>query len=138
MKKFPVYAPVLAVILMLVPLPPLVSSTNAAQSKAESKKSSREQKPGKRVRGEKDMADGQIKSVTCKGRAMNMVFDGSYETLHLFTANYFKVEFSAINFTPHGKMNPCKTAKGMYARVYYYHIKGKPHEGELISVQFRK
>ena len=29
-------------------------------------------------------------------------------------------------------------AKGMYARVYYYHIQGHPREGDLISVEFRK
>jgi hypothetical protein len=26
----------------------------------------------------------------------------------------------------------------MYARVYYYHIKGHPKEGDLISVELRK
>lgn len=84
------------------------------------------------------MADGQIKTITCKGRVMDMTFDDSYEILHLHTDNYFKVNFSAINFTPSGTMNPCKTARGMYARVHYYHIKGHPKEGELISVELRK
>jgi len=98
----------------------------------------KEQKQQKRVRGAEDMADGQIKNVICKGRALDMDFDDSYEILHLHTDNYFKVNFSAIDFTPKGILNPCKTVKGMYARVYYYHIKGHPHEGDLISVQLRK
>lgn len=67
-----------------------------------------------------------------------MTFDDSYEALRLHTDNYFKVKFSAINFTPNGIMNPRKTAKGMYVRVYYDDIKGHPIEGDLISVEFRK
>jgi hypothetical protein len=97
-----------------------------------------EQNQAKQIRGSKDMADGQIKTVACKGRAMDMTFDDSYEILRLHTDNYFKVNFSAINFTPSGTINPCKTAQGMYARVYYFHIKGHPKEGDLISVELRK
>ena len=65
------------------------------------------------MRGARDMADGQVRTVTCKGRAMDMTFDDSYEILRLHSDNYFKVDFSAINFTPSGTMNPCKTAQGM-------------------------
>ena len=86
----------------------------------------------------KEMADGQIKTVTCKGRSMDMTFDDSYEILRLRTGDYFKVNFSAINFTPAGTLDPCKTAKGMYARVYYYPIEGQPKEGERISMGLRK
>lgn len=119
----------------------LASPTSGAatmQEKVTSKQPAQEQKQQKRVRGARDMADGQIKTVTCKGRAMDMTFDDSDEILHLRTDNYFNVNFSAINFTPSGTMNPCKTVQGMYARVHYYHIKGHPKEGELISVELRK
>lgn len=122
--------------LLLLAAPAVAASRN--QEKPSAKASAKEQKQQKRVRGAEDMADGQIKNVTCKGRALDMDFDDSYEILHLHTDNYFKVDFSAIDFTPKGIMNPCKTVKGMYARVYYYHIKGHPLEGDLISVQLRK
>jgi hypothetical protein len=92
----------------------------------------------KSARGPKDMAEGQIKTVACKGRSMDLTFDDSFEILRLHTDDYFKVNFSSINFTPSGILNPCKTAKGMYARIYYYPIKGQPKEGELISVELRK
>lgn len=84
------------------------------------------------------MVDGQVKTVTCKGRTLDMSFDDSYEIQRLHTDSYFKVQFGAINFTPSGIMNPCKIAKGMHARIYYYHIKGHPKEGKLISVELRK
>lgn len=110
----------------------------SGQQKASSKQPAQEQKQEKREWGQRDMADGQIKTVTCKGHALDMTFDDSYEILHLHADDYFKVNFSAINFTPSGIMNPCKTAQGMYARVHYYDIKGHPKEGDLISVELRK
>jgi hypothetical protein len=113
-------------------------AARGAQEKASSKQPAQEQKQEKQVQGARDMADGQSRTVTCKGRVMNMTFADSYALLRLHTDNYFKVNFNAINYTPSGTMNPCKTAKGMYARVYYYHIKGHPKEGELISVELRK
>ena len=138
MRKFRLQTTTLAGFLLLMPLAPLWSAASAAQAKAQSKQPARASKPEKRVRGRWDMADGQIKDVTCKGRALDMVFEDTEETLHLHSDDYFKLKFSAINFTPSGTMNPCKQAKGMYARVYYYHIVGHPHQGDLISVQLRK
>ncbi|HET7212161.1 MAG TPA: hypothetical protein VFL79_01115 [Terriglobia bacterium] len=138
MKKLRIQAVAWAgFLLMALPASP-PSAAATMQEKATSKQPVKEQKEEKQVRGARDMADGQIKTVTCKGRAMVMIFDDSDEILHLRTDNYFKVNFSAINFTPSGTMNPCKTVQGMYARVHYYHIKGHPKEGELISVELRK
>lgn len=134
LKRFRISALAVAGFLLLAPFSAVAA--RGAQEKASSKQPAQEQK--KRVRGARDMADGQIKTVTCKGRVMNITFDDSYDLLRLHTDNYFKVNFSAINFTPSGTMNPCKTAQGMYARVYYYHIKGHPKKGELISVELRK
>jgi len=139
LKRLQITALAVVGLLLLAPVG-LVSGAAAplAQEKTPSKQPAKGQKQEKRVRGAKDMADGQIKTVNCKGRSMDMTFDDSYEILRLHTNNYFKVSFSAINFTPSGTINPCKTTKGMYARVYYYHIKGHPKEGDLISVELRK
>jgi len=134
LKRLQIQAAAIVGFLLLALLPG--AAVRAAQEKQGFKQPAQEQE--KRAGGPKDMADGQIKTVTCKGRSMDMTFDDSYEILRLRTSDYFKVNFSAINFTPSGTLNPCKTAKGMYARVYYYPIKGQPKEGELISVELRK
>ena len=136
LKNFRHQALAVAVFLLLATLAVTPDAAATAQEKPQSKPPT--QKQEKRVRGQRDMADGQIKDVRCNGRTMDMVFDTSEEILHLHASNYFKVDFSAINFTPKGTMNPCKEGKGMYARVYFYHIKGHPHDGDLISVQLRK
>jgi len=134
LSRFRISSVAVAGFLLLAPFSAVAAP--GAQEKASSKQPAQEQE--KQVRGARDMADGQIRTVTCKGRAMDMTFDDSYDLLRLHSDNYFKVDFSAINFTPSGTMNPCKTAQGMYARVYYYHLKGHPREGELISVELRK
>jgi len=138
LKNFRLQSVALAGYLLLLPLAPLWSAAAPAQTASKSKEQILEHKRDKRVRGQRDLVDGQIKDVTCKGRTLDMTFDDSREILHFHTDNYFKVEFSAINFTPRGTMNPCKQAKGMYARVYFYDIKGQPREGDLISVELRK
>ncbi len=136
LKRVQISSVAVAGFLLLAPFSAVAA--RGAQEKASSKQPAQEQKQEKQVRGARDMADGQVRTVTCKGRAMDMTFDDSYEILRLHSDNYFKVDFSAINFTPSGTMNPCKTAQGMYARVYYYRLKGHPKEGELISVELRK
>jgi hypothetical protein len=138
LRNFQLRTLVVAGFLLFMPFIPLSGGASAALAKPQSKQPGQEQKQEKRARGRRHMADGQIKDVTCKGRALDMAFDDSDKILRLHTDDYFKVDFSAINFTPGGTMNPCKTVKGMYARVYYYRIEGHPREGELISVELRK
>jgi hypothetical protein len=90
------------------------------------------------ARGPRDLTDGVIKDVHCRGARLDMDLQTTHETMHLFTRNYFKIDFSALDFTPSGKVNPCREIKGMKARVVFYDIKGRPDEGELISVELRK
>lgn len=116
MKRFRISSVAGAGFLLLAPFS--AAAARGAQEKASSKQPAQEQEG--QVRGARDMAGD------------------SYEILRFHTDDYFKVNFSAINFTPSGTMNPCKTVQGMYGRVHYYHIKGHPKEGELISVELRK
>ncbi len=138
MKNLRLQALTAAAFLLLALLSPFGSAASAAPAAQAAKPSIQAGKATATEQVADDMADGQIKSVQCKGKSLDMVFDASDGILRLHTDNYFKVDFSAINFTPKGIMNPCKKAKGMYARVYYNHVKGHPHRGILVSVQFRK
>ena len=138
MKNFCLRVRALGGFLIVALLAPCRSIAAAAQNKTTIKPGVPAHKYPRSVRGDRELADGQIKDVRCKGRAMEMAFDGSDEILHLHANDYFKVDFSAINFSPKGIMDPCKQAKGMYARVHFYHIKGHPREGELVSVELRK
>jgi hypothetical protein len=138
LNKFRIQTWTLWGFLIAVLLAPYGSVLAAAQNKTTVNPEAPTHKYPRSARGDYDMADGQIKNVQCRGKAMEMVFDDSNEILHLYADSYFKVDFSAINFTPKGTMDPCKTTKGMYARVHFYHIKGHPRVGELTSVELRK
>ena len=56
----------------------------------------------------------------------------------LYTNNYFKLEFSALGFTPEGSLNPCKGIEGMKARVQYADSSDKSVDGQAIAVELRK
>ncbi len=90
-------------------------------------------------RGPRDMMSGTITEVKCSRPAhMDLTLKGRSATFHLHTENYYNVEYSAIGFTPEGVLEPCAGIQGRPARIYFYDWKGRPNEGELISVELRK
>jgi tetratricopeptide (TPR) repeat protein len=89
--------------------------------------------------GPRDESNGVIKSVTCSSPAsLDMVFETGHRILRLHTDNYFQVVYDAINFTPHGELNPCTHITGMKARAVFYDVEGHPDEGDLISLGLKK
>lgn len=90
-------------------------------------------------RGPRDMMSGTISEVKCSRPAhMDLTLTGRSATFHLHSENYYNVEYSAVGFTPEGELEPCTGIQGRPARVYFYDLKGRPREGELISVELRK
>ncbi|HET7216079.1 MAG TPA: hypothetical protein VFL79_21000 [Terriglobia bacterium] len=67
-----------------------------------------------------------------------MEFKTQQRELHLYTDNYFQIEFSALNYKPTGELYPCTQIQTMKARISFYDIKGHPNDGELISVELSK
>ena len=91
------------------------------------------------ARGPRDMLDGTITEVTCSRPAhMDLTLTSRAGTFHLHTEDYSKVEYSALGFEPAGELVPCTGLRGRPARVFFYDLKGRPNEGELISVELRK
>jgi hypothetical protein len=86
----------------------------------------------------RDLTIGTIKNVRCRGRRLDMDVKNQQGTMHLFTANYFKMDFTAENFKPKGKLDPCKEITGMKATAVFYDVPRRPDQGELISVQLSK
>ncbi len=91
------------------------------------------------AQGTRDLSFGTITNVRCRGRRLDMNLKTANETLHLYTTNYLKkVEFTAANFTPKGKLDPCKEITGFKAKAIFYDIPHRPKDGELISVELTK
>jgi hypothetical protein len=90
-------------------------------------------------RGARDLLNGRITDVQCsKPTAMKLTFVSGKIKISLYTEDYYSVEYDALNYTPTEEILPCKDLKGMRAKIIFYDLKGRPDDGELISVQLRK
>jgi tetratricopeptide (TPR) repeat protein len=90
-------------------------------------------------RGARDTLNGTIQDVKCSLPAVTrMTFASGGKTFELFSENFYSVVYSSLNFKPTGELHPCQDLTGFKAQVFFYDLKGKPREGELISVQLRK
>lgn len=87
----------------------------------------------------REVVEGTITDSRCSGTAtLELTLASSAGTRQLFTDNYFKIPYSALNYTPQGILNPCVDMKGMRAHVTYRPAKNQPQQGEIIAVQLVK
>jgi hypothetical protein len=64
--------------------------------------------------------------------------EGAKNTASVYTNDYFKLELTALGFTPTGNMNPCTDFEGKKARVQYAESSDKTVDGQVIAVELRK
>ena len=82
---------------------------------------------------------GTIKDVQCSLPAiMELKVEGDGKTLPLHSNNYFKIQFTALNFAPGGELHPCTDLEGMKANVEFFESSGKFTEGQIFSIELRK
>ncbi len=60
------------------------------------------------------------------------------KAISLNSNNFLHSEFSAANFTPQGKMNPCNAIEGMKARVQYAEVSDKSIGEQILSAELTK
>jgi tetratricopeptide (TPR) repeat protein len=81
---------------------------------------------------------GTLRDVQCSPPAtMRLKVEGAAKALGLRTRNYYKVEYSALNFSPSGDLNPCKDLEGMKANVEYFEGLAAA-EGQIVSIELTK
>ncbi|MGC2618035.1 MAG: DUF1570 domain-containing protein [Acidobacteriaceae bacterium] len=95
--------------------------------------------PSEKPHGPMLTAEGVIHGVTCSYPVvMEFQLAGPKETLSLYNNNYYDIEFSALNYTPQGELQPCKDLEGMKAVVQYFATADKTVAGQIVSVQMSK
>ncbi len=95
--------------------------------------------PEEPVTGPKHIAVGTIQSVRCGyPSVLELTIATRTRPVKLYINNYFKLQVSAVNFTPDGEMQPCKDLQGMKARVQYVQSSDKSVDGQIIDVELRK
>jgi hypothetical protein len=56
----------------------------------------------------------------------------------LYNNNYYKIDYSAANFTPAGDIHPCDELEGMKAKVQYFSTADKTVDGQIVSMVLSK
>lgn len=80
-------------------------------------------------------ARGVLRGVTCSYPAViELRLEGGAKTLSLYNNNYYKVEYSASNFTPSGEVHPCQDLEGMKAEVEYFVTADKTTDGQIVGI----
>jgi len=90
------------------------------------------------VSGPHQTVTGTIKNVQCSAPAiMELEVDAGSKTIALHTSNYYKVKFSALNYTPRAELHPCSDLEGMHAKVQYIESATSKING-LVAVELHK
>lgn len=95
--------------------------------------------PTEEPRGPKLIAKGIIKSVQCsEPSVIELHVQETGKIVSLYSNNYYKIEYSATNYTPEGEIHPCADLEGMKASVQYAATSDKTIDGQILSVQLTK
>ncbi|PYV19500.1 MAG: hypothetical protein DMG21_01445, partial [Acidobacteria bacterium] len=118
--------------------PPALRRRTGETSPAESESTAAAPKKAP-AHGPRDMMSGKITEVNCLLPShMDLTLTSRSGAVHLHSENFFQVEYSAVGFTPEGVLKPCTDLQGRRARIHFYDLKGRPNEGELISIELEK
>ena len=89
--------------------------------------------------GPKHEAVGVIRGVKCSYPAViEFRVENAKMTASVYNNSYYKLEFSALGFTPEGSLNPCIDIEGKNARVQYAESSDKTVDGQVVTVELRK
>jgi hypothetical protein len=78
---------------------------------------------------------GVLKNVRCNTAAMDLNVVSGGKTLGLHANNYFKVQYSALNVTLKGNLNPCTDLEGRPAKVEYTDPASKGAAAAVVAIE---
>ncbi len=96
-------------------------------------------KPEDERHGPRRTIKGTLRNVECGMPAtIKLRVEGEGKPVSLRAGNYYKIPYSALNFTPTAEMNPCKDLEGMKAKVEFFEGLNQATEGQIISIELTK
>jgi len=81
---------------------------------------------------------GVLKSVRCDAPMLDLTVSSGGKTLVLHADNYYKIEFSVLNFQLEGLLEPCHDLENRPAKVEYVESADKSDAPHLIAVELHK
>ena len=90
------------------------------------------------VSGPRRSVTGTVKSVRCAEPAvMDVDVEAGSKTVTLHTRNFYKIQFSALNYTPKAEFRPCSDLEGMRAKIEY--VEGTATTvNSLVAIELQK
>jgi thioredoxin-like negative regulator of GroEL len=89
--------------------------------------------------GPKHETLGVIRGVQCSYPAViEFRVEGAKKTVSVYSNNYYKLDVSALGYTPEDNLNPCTGLEGLKARVQYAESTDKTVDGQVIAIELRK
>ena len=81
---------------------------------------------------------GVLKGVHCDTPMLDLTVSSGAKTLALHAENYYKIEFTTLNFQPKGDLEPCSDLENRPAKVEYVESADKSDAPHLIAVELHK
>jgi tetratricopeptide (TPR) repeat protein len=89
--------------------------------------------------GPRHTVKGTLHNVECvMPSTIRLKVESTGKPVLLRSRNYYKIPFSALNFTPTGDLNPCKDLEGMKAKVEFFEGLNESAEGQIISIELTR
>jgi tetratricopeptide (TPR) repeat protein len=81
---------------------------------------------------------GVLKDVHCKNPEMDITVTSKVKNLSLHADNYYQIQFTTLNFTPQGDLNPCKDLEGRPAKVEYEESADESMSPRVLAIELHK
>ena len=81
---------------------------------------------------------GILKAVHCDAPQLDLTVSSGSNTLALHTDNYYKIQFTTLNFQPNGDLKPCSDLENRPAKVEYVESADKTEAPHLVAVELHK
>jgi Tfp pilus assembly protein PilF len=81
---------------------------------------------------------GVLKAVHCDEPTLDLTVSSGAKTLILHADNFYKIQFSALNFQPSGDLKPCSDLENRPAKVEYVESADKSDPPRLIAIELHK
>lgn len=88
--------------------------------------------------GTRHFMTGIIKKVRCSEPSMmEFNLDTGSKVFQFYSANYYHIEFTALNFTPKGDLEPCTQLEGVRGKVEFVTDNGPPARNYAIAIEMQ-
>ena len=90
------------------------------------------------LKGPRRSVTGTIKNVLCSpSNAMDLDVVAGTKRITMHASNYYKIDFTALGFTPDSELKPCSDLEGAHAKVEYIESSA-PKSNGLVAIELHK